>query len=75
MTKRVIIHCSVSGDKCSSPAGYRIGGLGGACGENEYTHAIFECYACGQPVCGRCSKNIEYLNYGKQRICDNCREE
>jgi len=67
--------CSVVNDTCSAPAGYQVGGLGGGCAVNDdrRKQARFECYACGLPVCGRCSKVIDYLSYGKQRICDDCR--
>ena len=75
MTKEMVT-CNVSNDKCSAPGGWQIGGLGGPTGANtdKTKQARFECFACGLPVCGRCSKVIEYMNYGKQRICDKCRE-
>lgn len=70
-----MIACSVANDMCSAPAGYQIGGLGGGyyVNDDRRKQARFECFACGLPVCGRCSKSIEYLDYGKQRLCDNCR--
>ncbi len=76
MIKEMVV-CSVSNDNCSAPASYRVGGLGGGYAENDdrRKQARYECFVCGLPVCGRCSKLIDYLNYGKQRICDNCREE
>ena len=72
-----MVTCSVVNDKCSAPAGWQVGGLGGGCASNEdrRKQARYECFACGLPVCGRCSKLVEYLHYGKQRICDNCRVE
>jgi len=69
-----MVTCNVSNDKCSAPAGYRVGG-GCAINDDRRKEARFECFACGLPVCGRCSKIRQYLHYGKQRICDNCQQE
>ncbi len=67
--------CVVSNDNCLAPAGYQCGGLGGMSGENDRANCRLTCFACGEPVCSKCSKKIEYYHYGKQRICDNCRED
>jgi len=32
------------------------------------------CFACGNPVCTRCSSIRKYYNYGKVRLCDGCQE-
>ena len=71
-----MVVCSVVNDNCSSPAGWQVGGLGGgiAINNNKKTQARYECFACGLPVCGRCSKITKYLGYGEQRICDKCRQ-
>lgn len=33
---------------------------------------IGECFACGEPVCSKCSKILKYHSFGKRRICFNC---
>lgn len=67
--------CHVSNDNCECPAG-----IGGSYGHyiNNYSNgggAKFNCFACGQSVCGNCSKIYEYYNFEKQRICDDCAEQ
>ncbi len=69
-----MVTCNVSGGNCSAPVGYGISGCGYAPNDDKRKQAHYECFKCGLPVCGRCSKLIDYLDYGKQRICDNCRE-
>ena len=71
-----MITCSVANNNCSAPAGWQCGGLGGGHYENDdrRQQARFECFACGNPVCGRCSRKVQYLLYGKQRICNNFRD-
>lgn len=35
--------------------------------------AKFECFSCGQPVCGKCSSYRKYYHYTKKkRLCNNC---
>lgn len=34
-----------------------------------------KCFACGLTVCSKCSSIRKYLNYGKQRLCNNCQIE
>jgi len=72
-----MISCSVANSNCSAPAGWQCGGLGGGTFENndKKKQARLKCFSCGLPVCGRCSRVIDYLWYGKQRICDNCYEK
>lgn len=33
------------------------------------------CYACGMPACKKCSSIINYLRYGRRRVCNKCQEE
>ena len=72
-----MVTCNVSTGRCSAPAGWQVGGLGGGCAVNSdrRKQARYTCFACGLPVCGRCSKLVEYLHFGKQRICGICREQ
>ncbi len=65
--------CEVSNDNCLAPAGYQVGSLG--CAVNPSAHARLTCFACGCAVCSRCSRKINYLWYGRQTVCDRCREE
>lgn len=71
-----MITCSVANENCTAPAGWQCGGLGGGIAVNtdRKLQARYECFACGEPVCGKCAKLIDYMNYGRQRICDICRE-
>ena len=71
--KKEMVTCNVSNDRCSSPAGW---GINNGFSENDdrTKQARFICFACGLPACGHCSKLIEYMNFGKQRICDTCRQ-
>ena len=57
--------CSVVNENCTSPANQ----------EPPKVPARGVCFACGQPVCARCSRRISYLHYGRKRICDNCIED
>jgi len=63
-------YCNVCGENCIAPAGW-----GGHYGfmENTGRPAGCKCFACGQPVCSKCSKKVKYHQYGTQRICDSCR--
>lgn len=64
--------CSVVDDDCEAPAG--MVAFGGVISGREA--AEFECYACGEPVCGPCSDVQEWkpfgVSAGEQRICRNC---
>lgn len=31
-----------------------------------------ECFACGLPVCRKCSVVTDYLRYGRKRLCFGC---
>lgn len=55
--------CCVADQYCKSPSNLE-----------PPIHINSKCYCCGQPVCVNCSLVIEYLDYGKQRICHNCLE-
>ncbi len=65
--------CSVSNDKCLAPAGYQMGGLGGMVGGNDPANCRLTCFACGKPVCSKCSQKIEWYGYGQQIVCKTCR--
>lgn len=67
--------CTVSNDNCLAPAGYRAGGLGGGTWANTNARCGLTCFACGEPVCSKCSRKMDWYNHGKQTICDNCLEE
>ena len=34
-----------------------------------------KCFACGLPVCKNCSTTMKWFNYGRRRICNNCKED
>jgi hypothetical protein len=75
MTVKYTDPCNMANQDCEAPAG-----RGGSFGHytNDYSRgngARFNCYSCGLPVCGKCSKVVKYMSFGRQRICDNCREE
>ncbi len=54
--------CSVVNQDCTAPANLN----------EAYTRA--SCASCGQPVCLKCSKRVNW--YGKRsRVCDDCRED
>jgi hypothetical protein len=55
--------CNVSNQNCTASPGV----------DGSKTRGI--CFACGLPVCMECSSRIKWYNFGKKRICDNCRED
>ena len=78
MSKNEMVTCGVANENCSAPAAWGVGGslmTGYYENEDRRKQAKFECFVCGEPVCGRCSRVVDYLTYGKQRVCDNCRGE
>jgi DNA repair exonuclease SbcCD ATPase subunit len=40
--------------------------------EEEDLEPLYECFACGQPVCEGCSSIRKYLHYGLQRLHFSC---
>lgn len=60
--------CSVVGQDCEAPAGWW-GGSGVT--PNPDADAEFECYRCGEPVCGACSAE----DTEGSRVCDSCRDD
>lgn len=68
---REIETCNVVDDGCAAPAGYGCAG-GIAVGTRA---ARCECFACGMPVCGNCSRRRAYGNHGIRRICNTCLRE
>jgi hypothetical protein len=61
--------CSVCDEGCEAPAGYQVG-AGIIPGEGS---ADYCCDACGEPVCGACSRLVKGSR--KKRICNNCVED
>lgn len=64
--------CHVAGNNCIAPAGYGTS-QGYAYGTKN---AKLKCYACGMPVCGKCSATIRWsgrLVTRRRRVCDDCR--
>lgn len=41
---------------------------------NLLPNRIGKCFACGEPVCSKCSSILTYFSFGKRRICFNCIE-
>ena len=70
-----MVTCSVVGERCTAPAGWQVCGVWGGYAPNDdrRRQAKYECFACGLPVCAKCTRLIDYYNYGKQRICNVCR--
>lgn len=33
------------------------------------------CFACGQPVCRKCSRVVKWYGYGRKRVAESCIEE
>ena len=64
--------CNVSNNGCVSPAGY---GVGVMVGENDRAFCRLTCFACGLPVCRKCSRKIGWYNYGIQLVCENCTDK
>lgn len=31
-----------------------------------------ECFSCGQPACGSCTRVVPYFRYGNKRLCTDC---
>lgn len=61
--------CNVVESGCEAPAGYAIGGS-----IVEGTEAAeYECYACGTPVCGNCSTEVNRRG-DEFRLCNPCAE-
>lgn len=58
--------CSVVNSNCDAPAGYATGD--GVIRGTE--SAEYECWFCGQPVCGQCSSTT-----AEGRMCDICAED
>jgi len=56
--------CSVVDQFCLAPANL-----------SPLRHAKGKCFACGLPVCAKCSSIRTYYNYGKVRLCNNCQCE
>lgn len=67
--------CEVSGEDCTAPAGYQIGGPGGPIVENEFNSTRATCFACGLPVCTSCSRRRSWFKYGRRRVCEDCEEQ
>lgn len=67
--------CEISGDDCLAPAGYQIGGTGGMIGENHLHATKATCFACGLPVCTKCSRIRTWFHFGRKRVCENCDED
>lgn len=57
--------CSVSDQGCKNPAGYQVGGLGGAVVASEHPRTRFECAECGYVVCRACRTG---------KTCHSCQE-
>lgn len=60
-----VVTCSIVDDGCEAPAGYLSDG-GVVEGDES---AEFECYVCGEPVCGACSSIVK-----DRRTCNYCNE-
>lgn len=66
-----VVTCEVVNGGCEAPAGYAVGG--GVVAGTEA--AEFECYPCGRPVCGACSRERDWAGETGVRVCDDCHEE
>lgn len=53
--------CAVVDQFCDAPANLDPG-----------VPAKFECFRCGEKVCGSCSIRMKYLIYGVCRLCHDC---
>lgn len=65
-----VISCSIAESSCEAPAGY-ISGDGIVEGDES---AEYECYECGEPVCGPCSRPRK-RDGRVRRICVYCTGE
>jgi len=52
--------CNVANDDCTAPANL------------QAANTRATCFACGHPVCTRCSRRIDWYDHGRRRVCDNC---
>lgn len=59
--------CSIANAECRSPAS-------GGYGWTSHRGTTARCFSCGDPCCTDpgCSLVLDYMAYGKKRICDNC---
>ena len=55
--------CNVSDQFCEASPGV------------EGTSTRGMCFACGLPVCRKCSTVLSYYTYGRRRVCNNCQVE
>lgn len=57
--------CDVANQGCKAPPGL------------AFTFTTAACFACGMGVCtnAQCSRRIQYLRFGRKRICFNCQRE
>lgn len=52
--------CCVADQFCTAAANF------------QFPNAKRECFACGQPVCSKCSSKRLYRGYGRVVLCSNC---
>lgn len=65
-------HCSIVGDRCKSPAGYRTGL--GVFDVPASTKVRTKCFKCGEFVCVACSR-LCVVGHGRVvRYCETCDE-
>ena len=53
--------CSVADQYCDAPANLL-----------DVKTPKSMCFACGLPVCTKCSTRRKYLHWGRVRVCNNC---
>jgi hypothetical protein len=72
MVDRETRTCKESEAACLAPAGYQVGGLGGAVGNPDPKSCRGTCFACGEPVCSNCSTLVQWYRHGRRRACYGC---
>lgn len=60
------VTCCQSDECCEAPANLE---------SKSQPTSLPKCFRCGLPVCTSCSNMIFYFDYGRKRICNNCRIE
>ena len=56
--------CCIADQACDAPANL----------EPQVKAKSF-CFACGRPVCTKCSSRRKYYDYGVKRLCNDCQVE
>ncbi len=58
--------CCVADQFCEAPANLE---------SSDRPAKLPVCFACGESVCGPCSLRVEWMGFGRHRVCHSCIED